>query len=269
MKQKTFLSEIIAEEIYFPEIEKLISYQDTEVHTGTIYKGVVLKQAFSQSGSGIQTKSLMFDLESGTEYTWTIDTVVGSETLTGVTWTFTTEANLPEKVITPYPANAATDIKFTATNFTWIDPGTGETIATSFEIFVDDVSIGVVTEPTIAIPTPILPQEYSWRVDSTNDNGTTTGDTWTFTVDDDPLINVEDGGIWYGGGKFKIDVYTPDSNATIRLANNSTLDNSGEVVGSEVELLQTLSTNWSRYEVKVPFNCELGSFYVKWNYNDE
>tara|TARA_R100000329_G_C7462854_1_gene163014 strand:- start:161 stop:511 length:351 start_codon:yes stop_codon:yes gene_type:complete len=34
----------------FPEIEKLISYQDTEVHLGTIYKAANWKQANTSTG---------------------------------------------------------------------------------------------------------------------------------------------------------------------------------------------------------------------------
>jgi len=95
----------------------------------------------------------------------------------------------PEKPINPTPANADTGVDWSAKGLSWEDGGESETYNIYFGLNGDlslissaqaDTSITVDDED---IPYPEEGESgaiFYWRVDATNDVGTTTGDTWHF-----------------------------------------------------------------------------------------
>jgi hypothetical protein len=96
----------------------------------------------------------------------------------------------PSKAITPGPANAATNVTLDQASITWVDGGGADT----FNVYYGDTSgslslvsstqeglLFTVTGITLGSPYSYLSTRY-WRIDSTNDYGTTTGDEWSFTT---------------------------------------------------------------------------------------
>jgi hypothetical protein len=122
---------------------------------------------------------------------------------------------------------------------------------------------------TVPIDTLMIPTLFYWRVDSTNENGTTSGNTWTFTVDEDPIRNKQDDGAWHPGGVYTVEVYSPDTHVSLILSDNNSLDATGEIPGVTVGALRRLDSQWAVYNVTVPFDCKTGDLRLKWNYNDE
>jgi len=182
----------------------------------------------------------------------------------------------PLKATTPSPAHEATNVLFSQATLSWVDPGVGtDNEATSFSVHLgehnDESMIEIALGPETEVPVSmiLLPTLYYWRVDSINDSGTTTGDTWNFTVGEKPLKNLEDGGAWHPGGEYTLDAYTPDEHVFLLLSTNDDGDGSGEVDGVEIEVLEVLSSTWSKIRVHVPFYCEHGTFYLKWHYYNE
>lgn len=96
----------------------------------------------------------------------------------------------PTKPKTPTPANAATAVNFSNLTLSWVDGGGTDT----YDIYIGPtggmalMSFGQATTSyitnlaeleTVFDATPINQVIY-WRVDASNENGTTTGDTWNF-----------------------------------------------------------------------------------------
>jgi hypothetical protein len=216
-------------------------------------------------------------LDPDTEYAWRIDAHNDDGTTTGTTWYFlTVSENVPEQPSSPSPSNGATNVTFGQAMLSWVDPGAGtEKAATSFAVRIglhnDESMIEVAEGPetTVAIGVVLLPTLFYWRVDATNSYGTTTGNTWTFTVDDDPLRNKQDDGAWHPGGSYTVEVYAPDSNIDLILSSNDSLDATGEIQNVTFGVLRRLDSQWAVYNVTIPFDCDTGDFYLKWNYNDE
>lgn len=96
-----------------------------------------------------------------------------------------TESGLPGKPTNPSPTDDATDITLDHTLLSW---DASDPAADTYEIYfreqgddwelVGEAQAGV--EWTIDFGTLDYGITYEWRIDATNDAGTTTGDTWTF-----------------------------------------------------------------------------------------
>jgi len=92
----------------------------------------------------------------------------------------------PNKATTPSPTDAHEGDKLSLAETTWVDGGG----AASYNVYfgpTDDMELvgEGLTDPTLNLETGIILNyltEYSWRVDSINEYGTTTGDVWTFTT---------------------------------------------------------------------------------------
>lgn len=94
------------------------------------------------------------------------------------------------KATTPSPTNANTSVTLDQTTISWADGGDSD----SFDVYygiesgnltkVSDAQVGLsytITDTTNGSPFEYLVTRY-WRIDSTNDAGTVTGDEWSFTT---------------------------------------------------------------------------------------
>jgi len=94
-------------------------------------------------------------------------------------------AAVPEKAVTPSPANAATGVDIPPSQLTWVDGGSAETYNVYFG---PSGNMSLVSEGQAGLTFDLSGQSfdygttYQWRIDSINDYGTTTGDTWSFTT---------------------------------------------------------------------------------------
>jgi len=156
---------------------------------GTLWKDGV------QQGFGSYLTGLSYDISAyspltdGSVYTWRIDTRVGTGSTgpVGDVWTFTAgEApDPPDKATNPSPANTATGVSLNQATLTWTQGVGADTEEVFFGpsgsmVSVQD-GIGTTFDLSDYIPFP-YGTVYQWRIDSTNDDGTTTGDTWSFTT---------------------------------------------------------------------------------------
>ncbi len=92
---------------------------------------------------------------------------------------------VPSKPINPSPSDTATDITLDEPQLSWDDGGGADTFDVYFGpqgsvILQSSAQAG--TTWTIPVGTLSYGVTYEWRIDATNVNGTTTGDTWTFTA---------------------------------------------------------------------------------------
>jgi len=134
------------------------------------------------------------DLINNTEYSWYVKVKDWNTPFDWAqspeTWSFTTIGSAPTKAKTPAPANTVTDVTLDQATLTWEDGGNTDT----FDVYygttsgsltkVSDTQAGTsftVTGITNGSPYDYLITRY-WRIDSTNDAGTTTGDEWLFTT---------------------------------------------------------------------------------------
>jgi hypothetical protein len=85
---------------------------------------------------------------------------------------------LPAKATTPNPANGASSVDPSAVILTWANGGG----ATSFNVFVNGTFNSNVASPALLLGVLLPLTPYTWRIDSVNACGTTTGDTWSFTT---------------------------------------------------------------------------------------
>jgi hypothetical protein len=120
-----------------------------------------------------------------TTYYWRIDEVVGSETLPGTVWSFTTASS---KAITPVPANNATNTSLNPT-LSWT-AGAG---IVSHDVYFGTASPGTfVGNQTGTSYNPGMlaaNKTYYWRIDEKDGaNNTITGDVWSFTTGNPPTI---------------------------------------------------------------------------------
>ncbi len=98
----------------------------------------------------------------------------------------------PEKAISPAPLDGASNIGINTPTLTWADGGGADSYDVYFGLEsgnLDKIVSGI-TDVSADI-TSFTPMDYStvyyWRIDSINANGTTTGDEWSFTVQD-PVV---------------------------------------------------------------------------------
>ena len=102
----------------------------------------------------------------------------------------------PTKATNPSPSDAATSVDFSALGLSWDDGGGADT----FDVYIGPIGdLSLVSSAqagtTITIDTADVPwgETIYWRIDSTNGDGTTTGDTWSFSV-----VNINS--VWMGSG---------------------------------------------------------------------
>jgi hypothetical protein len=97
---------------------------------------------------------------------------------------------LPTKANTPAPGNAAANVTLDQATLGWVDGGGADTFNVYYGTesgslsLVSSAQVGAsftVTGITNGSPYAYLSTRY-WRIDSTNDAGTTTGDEWSFTT---------------------------------------------------------------------------------------
>ncbi len=148
-----------------------------------VHFGTSNPPAFVQSQAGTTFDTGI--LANSTTYYWRIDEVNGTGTTGGEVWTFTTSAPQPPGQATaPNPSDGGTNVDVDA-NLSW-STGSG---ATSHDVyfgtsnppsFVQGQGASSYDPGTLAFDTT-----YYWRVDEVNANGTTGGDTWSFTTQGD------------------------------------------------------------------------------------
>jgi len=139
----------------------------------------------TQSETSYVIPENLIDSFSGT-VTWRVDATDGADWVTGDTWTFDPR---PGKATTPVPSNSGTGISKGLSTVSWAAGG----YADSYDVVLS--WFGGVTNPNTSgtsydfgALTPLYfnplsyNTEHTWRVDSVNEWGTTTGDTWSFTT---------------------------------------------------------------------------------------
>lgn len=126
-------------------------------------------------------------LTDGAVYTWRIDTNIDiASDIIGNIWTFTAGTPLPDKATNPSPANTATGVTLDHPALTWTE-GSGADYEQVYFGLTGNMSLVDANDTDQSfslasyLPFPYN-TTYQWRIDSTNDSGTTTGDTWSFTT---------------------------------------------------------------------------------------
>ena len=128
--------------------------------------------------------SLYLDPETTYEHYIAVTEDIGDGIQTSNTIEFTTPAApAASKPTTPSPANGATEEDFSALGLSWVDGGGADT----FNVYMGPSgSLSLIssaqagTTLTVDMEDVPLEQVIYWRVDATNDEGTTEGDTWHF-----------------------------------------------------------------------------------------
>lgn len=130
-------------------------------------------------GNQFGTSFSLGALPPATTVTWRVDAVNHDGTTLGDTWSFTTSATvLPSKATTPSPANSATGVAFSGSSLTWVSGAN----TTSFDVWFNGVFQGNQAGTSFSLPLLSGLTVYTWRIDAVNGDGTTTGDTWSFTT---------------------------------------------------------------------------------------
>jgi hypothetical protein len=119
-------------------------------------------------------------LADATLFSWRVDAINSLGATPGDTWSFGTPASStpPLKATTPTPADGLTTVDPQAASLTWADGGG----ATSYDVWVNGVFQGNQAGTSFNPGVLIALTGYTWRIDSKNAGGTTTGDTWSFTT---------------------------------------------------------------------------------------
>ena len=132
---------------------------------------------------------------------WRVDATNTAGTTTGDEWNFDAR---PVKTNTPSPIDAVSDITLDETPLSWVDGGNADTYNVYFgeQGNVEQVaSLQADVEWIIIFGTLGYNITYEWRIDSVNDFGVTTGDTWSFdSIIFAPPTAGASGGAGGGGG---------------------------------------------------------------------
>ncbi len=152
---------------------------DYQVYFGTANPPPLQGQ---QSGTSFDPGQMSLD----TTYYWRVDSVNDTGTTTGDLWSFTTlSPNPPTKASLVSPTDGATDVPLN-TDRKWKWAGS----ARSYNVYFGTTN-----------PPPFVRNQagfsfnpglmtycttYYWRIDPVNDDGTTTGDVWSFTTQPPP-----------------------------------------------------------------------------------
>jgi arylsulfatase A-like enzyme len=119
-------------------------------------------------------------LAYNTTYYWQIDQIEGQDVIEGKIWSFTTDGP-PAAAQNPDPADLAADIN-PNTKLIW----NGALNADSYDVYFGDTNppplIGNQASSLYDPPMLEANTTYYWRIDSTNEHGTTAGPIWSFTI---------------------------------------------------------------------------------------
>jgi len=145
------------------------------------YKGGNGSACFYESGGGAGDYTPSLD-----GYNFTPPTETASSGLGIMTFSATAGESPPEKATVPSPVNAATDQSRTVNKLTWVQ-GNGADYERVYFGKTGNVSLvdddNTTQEFSLSFYHPLdFGTTYQWRIDSVNDEGTTTGDTWSFTT---------------------------------------------------------------------------------------
>jgi len=137
--------------------------------------------------NGTNTDSTTTDLGTLTDdtaYYWRIDsTNAVSGTTAGFVWSFTTIVALPDQVGSPTPGNGDGGVSINP-QLTWGAEG-GAT--TTYDVWFNGSFVQNQAENYYSPPSLEYSTGYSWRIDSVNAVGTTTGPDWGFTTEAIPV----------------------------------------------------------------------------------
>ncbi|MCC6475507.1 T9SS type A sorting domain-containing protein [bacterium] len=150
--------------------------------TYTVFLGRVSPPSIMAVPLITETSYEFTPLASGNDYYWHVEAVNEFGATPGETWHFSTAMPMPEQASNPFPAHNATNVPLN-TFLGW----DAANFAESYEVFLGTTeplaSIGTTSETTITPPSALsFNSTYLWRVDASNESGTTTGSTWTFST---------------------------------------------------------------------------------------
>lgn len=151
----------------------------------------------NQSGTTFDPGSLDYD----TTYYWCVDEVNGDGTTTGITWSFTTEAAPtsvpPGQAANPEPVDGSSGLGLN-TSLSW----SAGSLATSHDVyFGTSSSLGAGdsrgNQPGTSFDPGTLDYgtTYYWRIDEVNGDGTSTGNTWSFSTEAAPALTINLAGL--------------------------------------------------------------------------
>lgn len=146
---------------------------------GALSFDVYLDGVFQGNQAGL-TKSVGLFTPFST-HTWRIDSVNLDGTVVGDTWSFSMGAGLPPaptKATIVSPTNGDTTVAPGVVALTWGNGGG----ATSFAVYLDGALQGTQAGTSFNTASLGAGGAHTWRIDSINAGGTTTGDTWSFTT---------------------------------------------------------------------------------------
>lgn len=164
-----------------------------------VYGTIHIAQTFIASSDYTTTKFSSSFQQNGTP----VGTITASiRKVEGETYT-----EVPTKATNPTPTDAAADVTLDQETITWEDGGGADT----YDVYYGESGGSLVkvsseqagTSFTISGITSGSPFDYiisrSWRIDSTNVQGTTTGDVWSFTT---IRLNAPAPTYWYAAGPY-------------------------------------------------------------------
>jgi len=140
----------------------------------------------SQVGTSYVIPEADIALYKNNPITWRVDAEAGGETVKGDVWTFDPR---PAKATTPSPTNGASNTALNLTTLSWVKDAYTDTseVNCSWSGSISPISTNS-NSITLANFTPLYMDRlgysntYTWRVDTTNEFGTTDGDTWSFST---------------------------------------------------------------------------------------
>jgi hypothetical protein len=135
-----------------------------------------------QAGTMFDPGQMSFD----TTYYWRVDSVNSQGTTAGDLWSFTTlSPNPPTRATLVSPADGATDVPV-GTNRAWKWGGSARSYNVYFGTSNPPAFQRNQTGFSFSSGTMAYCTTYYWRIDPVNDDGTTTGDVWSFTTQSPP-----------------------------------------------------------------------------------
>jgi len=197
---KTTLTAISTGKAYYPnpdnnavgvEPDKVLSWS-SETTTGSfnVYFGTTDPPAFIRNQLLTEKTYDPGPLVYNTIYHWRIDNAGGLE---GRSWSFTTDGP-PAAAQNPEPSDLSTDIG-PNTKLTW----TGAFNTDSYDVYFGDTDpppfIGNQSSSLYDPPMLDADTTYYWRIDPNNQYGTTVGPTWSFTISQLPVGDIN--GDWF------------------------------------------------------------------------